>query len=162
MKYEDDYVCTLSGVTALDHEEVEDEEDDLPVGWFKVSVVKRELNPEWVFHQEFKQAKINGVLEQIEEKHRNEAKPMIEHDISAQYAAYDQSLTKYVDLEDTVYIAPDTRSNAIKTEIVTLFTNLDIDPAYFNILADAQPETPKESVEQVEEKSESVPEELTV
>lgn len=155
MKYDDDYVCTLSGVTPLEHEEIEDDEDDLPLGWFKVTIVKRELNPEWIYHQEFKSAKIDGLLQQIEEQHRKEARPMIAHDISAQYAGYEQGLDQYIDLEDTVFMAPSTRSGAINDEIVKVLTNLDMDSEYFNVKSDNITSEVKEQPEKVDKEEES-------
>ena len=84
-----DYVCALSGVEADDTELVEGSDDlgDLPVGWTKITVQRRLLNPRWYEVQQAKGALVEVTLSQLPEEMREQMRPLITVQVDAQFAA---------------------------------------------------------------------------
>jgi hypothetical protein len=60
-----EYVCALSGVEADEADLVastDDEAGDLPVGWSRITIQRRVVNPRWIEVQQGKAAVIEVTL----------------------------------------------------------------------------------------------------
>jgi hypothetical protein len=113
-----DYVCALSGVEADEAELVDGGDDlgDLPVGWTKITVRRRLLNPRWYEVQQAKGALVEVTLSQLPEEMREQMRPLITVQVDAQFAALEASIDEYVIDDDEVYVAPPESDKALAAE----------------------------------------------
>jgi hypothetical protein len=113
-----EYVCALSGVEADENDLVEggDDLEDLPVGWTKITVQRRLLNPRWYEVQQAKAALVEVTLAQIPEEAREQMRPLITVQVDAQFAALEASIDEYVVDSDEVYVAPPESDKALAAE----------------------------------------------
>jgi hypothetical protein len=113
-----EYVCALSGVEADENDLVEGGDDlgDLPVGWTKITVQRRLLNPRWYEVQQAKAALVEVTLAQIPEEAREQMRPLITVQVDAQFAALETSIDEYVVDSDEVYVAPPESDKALAAE----------------------------------------------
>ena len=124
-----DYICSISGVQSLDQEEApefDEELEDLPLGWRKVTIQSRVLNPEWILLQQVKKTMIEQALSQTEEKLDDQTKAALALSIDAQYAALENRVSTYVYDEDTVFVAPDERNDQLAKAWEKLLNILDL------------------------------------
>jgi len=102
-----EYECAITG--ALERGSQSDDSDkldDLPVGWTKITIARRQYNPKWVLIQQTKDSMVEGLLAQfpadISEIHRYSVTLQIE----AQFHSLEQATPMYArDVDDTVYIS---------------------------------------------------------
>jgi len=113
-----EYVCALSGVEADESELVEGGDDlgDLPVGWTKVTIQRRLLNPRWYEVQQAKAALIEVTLSQIPDEAREQMRPLITVQVDAQFAALESNIEEFVVDEDEVFVAPPENDKALAAE----------------------------------------------
>jgi hypothetical protein len=113
-----DYVCALSGVEADDADLVEGNDDlgDLPVGWTKITVQRRLLNPRWYEVRQAKEALVEVTLAQLPEDVKEQMRPLITVQVDAQFAALEASIEEFVVDEDEVYVAPPESDKALAAE----------------------------------------------
>lgn len=113
-----DYVCALSGVEADDADLVDGNDDlgDLPVGWTKITVQRRLLNPRWYEVRQAKEALVEVTLSQLPEEMREQMRPLITVQVDAQFAALEASIEEFVVDEDEVYVAPPESDKALAAE----------------------------------------------
>jgi hypothetical protein len=113
-----EYVCALSGVEADETDLVESSDDlgDLPVGWTKITVQRRLLNPRWYEVQQAKAALVEVTLSQIPDEAREQMRPLITVQVDAQFAALEASIDEYVVDVDEVYVAPPESDKALAAE----------------------------------------------
>lgn len=113
-----DYVCALSGVEADEAELVDGSDDlgDLPVGWTKITVQRRLLNPRWYEVRQAKEALVEVTLSQLPEEMREQMRPLITVQVDAQFAALEASIEEFVVDEDEVYVAPPESDKALAAE----------------------------------------------
>jgi hypothetical protein len=128
--YDDDeeFVCALSGVTALD-EELPDENDDdgIPTGWTRVTLERRTANPEWLELQGIKAGALQQMLEQVPEELRGKATSIMALQVRATYAALETQIPRFSIDTQTVYFAPRTRNAEIAKAIDALYETLGIE-----------------------------------
>ena len=126
--YDDEFTCALSGLTPTDAElPDESDQDGIPMGWTRVTLERRDPNPEWLQVQAVKAAVIQQTLEQIPEEVRAQAAGVVEIQIRAQYAALEAQIPKFTSDEVTVHLAPGSRGAEIQKAIDALYENLGIE-----------------------------------
>lgn len=114
-----EYVCALSGVEADEEDLVADAEDDLsdlPVGWTKITIQRRLINPRWVEVQQAKEALVEVTLSQIPEEARDQMRPLISVQVDAQFAALEANIDEFVTDTDEVFVAPPETDKALAAE----------------------------------------------
>jgi len=127
--------CGLSGITstqddALDTEDYDGNDADLPEGWTKITITHRRSNPAWEAVQEVKELTGANLLAQVDPKIRGEIEPIIMVQMEAQFAAlearsgYSRTLLE----EHIVFVAPHTRAEGLEAEIQDLAAMLGLDP----------------------------------
>jgi len=127
-EYDDEFTCALSGLTPT-ADEMPDaaDQDPIPMGWTRVTLERRDPNPEWLRLQAIKVATIQQTLEQIPEEARGQAAMVIEYQVRAQYAALEAQTPKFSTDEVTVYLAPGSRGAEIQKAIDALYDSLGIE-----------------------------------
>jgi hypothetical protein len=104
----DQYTCAISGLiaegTPIDNQS---DDGDLPIGWTKITMVRRSYNGEWLLIQQVKERMVAGILSQMpDETMRAQEELAIRVQINAQFAAYEQNIPRYErDVEDVVYVS---------------------------------------------------------
>ena len=106
-----EYECALSGTLADKRELIADEEDDMPVGWSRITIERRTVNPEWWEVQNVKATLIEASLMQVPEAQRPQMLPLVAMQVAAQFIALEDKLGQYVTTTEVLYIAP-TESDA--------------------------------------------------
>lgn len=106
---EEQYVCALSGLTSDPSPEDEcDGLGDLPIGWTRITITRRQLNPAWVELQQAKERIIEAFLEQIPQELRDMQRRLFEIQVAAQFYGLEATVDKYLpDVEDTLDCADD-------------------------------------------------------
>jgi hypothetical protein len=128
----DDIVCSLSGITPSDDEVMADmppESGWIPVGWLKVTVERKFLNPQWLKLQALKHSLIETTLQQVPEEHRVGQRENVEVQVDAQYSQLEQN-EKYKSTiidKEVAYIAPPESDEEIMEEYVRLLDLLGLD-----------------------------------
>lgn len=107
MSQQYEYECAMSGVTEVgeDHDD-SDGLEDLPVGWTRVHITRRQHNPKWVLIQQVKNAMVEGLLSQFPPEIQEMQRYPIVLQIEAQFHALEQSTPKYQpDVDDVVFLS---------------------------------------------------------
>lgn len=107
MKFE--YECALSGVTKEGGEfEDSDGLDDLPVGWTRIQITRRQYNPKYVALQNLKRGTLQQMLAQMPVEMRKGQLPYLELQVEAGFYALEQDTPMYLsDVDDVVYFSDD-------------------------------------------------------
>ena len=132
----EDYFCAVSGVVPTADTIVEDEGDDLgdlPLGWLKVTVSRRVLNPKWELIQQVKQAAVHQLLQQVEEEHREDVQDAVAIQVEAQYAAYEEKVGKYIVDEQVSFITDPELSAPVTKAIHPIFELFEFELDAFGI-----------------------------
>jgi hypothetical protein len=132
----EDYFCAVSGVVPTADVIVEDEGDDLgdlPLGWLKVTVSRRVLNPKWELIQQVKQAAVHQLLQQVEEEHREDVQDAVAIQVEAQYAAYEEKVGKYIVDEQVSFITDPELSAPVTKAIHPIFELFEFELDAFGI-----------------------------
>ena len=126
----DEYTCALSGRTPDTDQkaplESSDELEDLPIGWSKVSIQTRVLNPDFVKIQAVKDSIINEFLSNVPDENKDEAKELFQIQVAAQFAALESQISPYLIDERICYISDATDSEVVKEEWDSLLERLDL------------------------------------
>lgn len=101
-----EYECALSGEVAEKTDLLVDEDDDLPVGWSRITIERRIVNPRWVYIQNVKAALVEASVMQIPEEAREQMYPLMAMQIEAQFAALESQHDQYEIVTETVFVAP--------------------------------------------------------
>lgn len=118
-----EYVCALSGVEAEDEDLViggEDDVADLPVGWTKITLQRRVVNPRWTEVQQGKAAMVEVTLMQIPEEAREQMRPLIALQVDAQFAALEANTEEFGTEEEVVFVSPPESDKALAAEYFEL------------------------------------------
>jgi hypothetical protein len=104
-----EYECALTGRTE-DGIQPDDSDGlgDLPLGWTRVQITRRQINPKWMLIQQVKQSVIEGILQQFPEELREVQRYAVMVQIEAQFHGLESSTPRYLpDVDDVVYISAD-------------------------------------------------------
>lgn len=101
-----EYECALSGEVAEKGDVLPDEDDDMPVGWTRLTLERRVVNPRWVYVQNVKATLVEAGLMQVPEEARDQMYPLIAMQIEAQFAALEAQTEQYEIVSEVVYVAP--------------------------------------------------------
>lgn len=124
MSYE--YECAISGVKAPGIHESDEELDDLPLGWTRITIQRRLPNPEYVALQQVKSATVEGVLLQVQEEHRAEQRPFVTLQVEAQFRALQNDTPPFlVDVQDVLFIS---ESSDVNEALNDVRQQLGLDP----------------------------------
>jgi hypothetical protein len=113
------YECALTGVTedagmASDVDGL----DDLPVGWTKITMTRRQYNPRWLAIQQVKEATVEALLQQFPEEIRDVQRFVVQIQVEAQLKALENDTPMYLtDVEDVVYISESPEITSALNEI---------------------------------------------
>lgn len=128
---ETEYVCALSGVAADDEALVVDAADDddleeLPVGWTRVTLDRRMKNPRYEMIQQVMAGVIEQTLAQVPEANRDAARPLLALQVEAQYAVLLDRTPPYLTETEVTFIAPPDSDTALKAAYTGLRTTLGL------------------------------------
>lgn len=111
-----EYECALSGEVAEKADLIVDEDDDLPVGWTRITIERRTINPRWVYVQNVKAALVEAALMQVPEEAREQMYPLMAMQIEAQFAALEAQTEQYEIVPEVVFVAPVESDEQLATE----------------------------------------------
>lgn len=104
----EEYECAISGVTeeAGDFDE-SDNLGDLPVGWTKVTITRRQYNPKYVMIQQTKQTMIESLIQQLGgDAMPDYQKYAISLQVEAQFFGLEDATPMYLpDIEEEVFLS---------------------------------------------------------
>jgi hypothetical protein len=100
-----EFACAISGEEA-EEEELIDDDDGLPVGWTRVTIERRKINPRWVDIQNTKANLVQAALSQVPEEYRDANYPLLALQIDAQFAYLEVNTEQYLMTSETVYVSP--------------------------------------------------------
>jgi hypothetical protein len=102
-----EYECALTGLTEEGGQP--DESDglgDLPVGWTKVRITRRQYNPKWLLIQQVKQGMVEGLLQQFPAELRSVQQYALSIQVEAQFHGLESETPMYLpDVDDVIYIS---------------------------------------------------------
>jgi hypothetical protein len=128
---ENEFECALSGVsTAGDGGASPDDElEDLPVGWTKVTFERRRYNPEWVAIQQVKSIVKSGIMSTIPEEIRAESEWTVDMQVRSQFFVMEQATPRYMSEVEEVYISD---SSEVVEPYNEIRDQLGLDPVDFS------------------------------
>ena len=100
-----DYECALTGLTQEGAEYFDDELGDLPAGWTKVMIQRREYNPKWLMIQQVKQLAIQGLIHQLPPEAQQSQAWMVSLQVEAQFIQLETATPMFLTAEDVAYIS---------------------------------------------------------
>lgn len=109
------YICALSGEQAEDEELVEDspdELDDMPIGWTRITFERRLVNPRYAMVQQAKAMLVDAALANVPEEAREQARPLVQIQLDAQFAALEAETAEFSIEREVVYVS-DTDQNTL-------------------------------------------------
>jgi hypothetical protein len=131
-----EYECALSGKAAADTDLVPDDKNDesdlgeMPVGWIRVTVQRRGVNPAWLEIQKRKARQLAGMQAQIPDladAERAEAVEDTRMAVEAAFFAIEQGTPKYVTVEDVAYVSNPDANKQIVAEWKKIADALSLD-----------------------------------
>jgi len=101
-----EYECAVTGAVELGGQSDDsDKLDDLPVGWTKITIARRQYNPKWMMIQQVKESMISGLLSQAPDL-PDVQKYAVSLQVDAQFHAMEKDTPLYIrDVDDVVYIS---------------------------------------------------------
>jgi hypothetical protein len=102
-----EYECALTGVVQQGgHEDQSDKLGDLPVGWTRIQMTRRQYNPKWVLIQQVKDAMVEGLMAQFPAEARGVQLYAVTIQVEAQFHSLEKDTPMYMpDVDDVVYIS---------------------------------------------------------
>jgi hypothetical protein len=124
-------VCAISGVALNEDDEAvlgemnpSDETPELPVGWTKITIENRSLNPNYEVIQHVKANLVRQVLSQVSPEERESHEEVVSIQIDAQFAALEAKPDNVATLlgKVEVYVAPPERVPGLSKELEKVFS----------------------------------------
>jgi hypothetical protein len=103
-----EYECALTGLAAEATIETDnsDELGDLPVGWTRIRMTRRQYNPKFLLLQQVKQATIEGLLLQVPEELREYQQYAISLQVEAMYHGVENDTPMFLpDVDDIIFVS---------------------------------------------------------
>lgn len=108
MSSTEEYECALSGITedAGDFDE-SDGLQDLPVGWTKITITRRQYNPKYVMIQQTKQTMIESLIQQLGgDEMPDYQKYALSLQVEAQFFGLEGATPMYLpDIEEEIFVS---------------------------------------------------------
>lgn len=104
---EEEYECAVSGTTvpAAPYNE-SDGQGDLPVGWTRITLTRRQYNPKWVMIQQTKQGMIEGLIQQLGQDMPEFQQFALSLQVEAQFHGLESETPMYLpDVEEVVHLS---------------------------------------------------------
>lgn len=104
----EEYECAISGVTEeVGHFDESDGLGDMPVGWTRVTVTRRQFNPKYVMIQQTKQTMIESLIQQLGgEQMPDFQKYALSLQVEAQFFGLETATPMYLpDIEEEVFLS---------------------------------------------------------
>jgi hypothetical protein len=103
----EEYECSVAGTTAPAAQYNEsDGQGDLPVGWTRVTITRRQYNPKWVMIQQTKQSMIEGLIHQLGEDLPQFQQYALSLQVEAQFHGLESETPMYLpDVEEVVHLS---------------------------------------------------------
>ena len=109
------FICALSGEQADDDDLVEDSPDELdnmPIGWTRITFERRLVNPRYAMVQQAKAMLVDAALANVPEEAREQARPLVQIQLDAQFAALEAETVEFSIEREVVYVS-DTDQNTL-------------------------------------------------
>ena len=154
--------CLLSGLLPMPVELVADDEDDLPVGWTRITVERRIHNPEWERIQTAKDQmaeamyvqavmQIQGTAQQMQAAGQQpppmppeaEIRALGDIQAAATFAALENRTPRYLMESDAVFLAPPERDPQLPEAIAELLGAIGVEE--YDVEEDSADELPPEA-----------------
>lgn len=102
-----EYECALTGLTVEGAEpDTHTKDDDLPVGWTKITMVRRAYSPTYILMQQVKDRMIRGLMAQLPPEIQQAEEMSIRFQVEAQFASLEANTPRYErDIEETIYLS---------------------------------------------------------
>lgn len=102
-----EYECALTGVVEPGGQSSDsDGLDDLPVGWTKIAITRRQYNPKWLLIQQVKDAMVEGLIQQFPPEMQDLQRYAVMVQVEAQFHGLEKDTPMYAaDVEDVVYLS---------------------------------------------------------
>jgi hypothetical protein len=106
-----EYECALTGLTASSAqpdpaEQVNDGLGDLPIGWTRIQISRRRLNPRWTMMQQVKAGMVEGICQQFPPEVAEMQRFAVTVQVDAQFHSLESATPMYVaDVDDVVFIS---------------------------------------------------------
>ena len=103
----EEYECAVSGTTTpAAYYNDSDAQGDLPVGWTRVTITRRQYNPKWVMIQQTKQSMIESLIQQIGPEMPEFQQYALSLQVEAQFHGLESETPMYLpDVEETVHLS---------------------------------------------------------
>ena len=105
----EDIFCAISGITPDDNEFFE----DAPLGWIKITLERKHINPQWAAVQMVKKGLIETTLSQLPEEQREMQRLGIEIQVEAQFHSYESEIDQFITQEEEVFVSPPERDDSL-------------------------------------------------
>jgi hypothetical protein len=100
------FVCALTGEEADDRDVLENDEfDGMPIGWTRVTVERRIVNPRYLQIVQGKRMLVQAALSQMPEEARSAMAPLVSMQIDAQFASLVELTPEYEIEREVVYVS---------------------------------------------------------
>lgn len=133
-------VCALSGVAPTPEEieagrEHDDDAPGLPVGWVEIRVTRRRDNPRMEYLRAVKNQALRQALAQVPKADRKAARPYIEVQVEASFAALEarEDFQETLLDQEVVYLAPADRENGLADALAQVAATLGLPPALLGL-----------------------------
>lgn len=127
---ESDYVCCLSGgvpkVNSLVDDLGDDELEDLPIGWVRVTFQRRLQNTKWTQIQKVKGATIEQMMTSVDDDIAKEIRQVIELQVEAQYAVLEASTPQFLIEEKVTFIGDPDDNSQLQSAYEGVLKSLDL------------------------------------
>lgn len=101
------YECALSG--KIEDPGYTDDSDglgDLPPGWTKITITRRQVNPKWVHIRQVRDTLVTVTMTQVPPEHRAIQRIAVELQVEAQFFGLEQATPMYLpDIEEEIYLS---------------------------------------------------------
>ena len=103
----EEYECAVAGTTVPPAPYNDsDGQGDLPVGWTRITITRRQYNPKWVMIQQTKQSMIEGLIQQLGPDLPDFQQYALSLQVEAQFHGLESETPMYLpDVEEVVHLS---------------------------------------------------------
>jgi hypothetical protein len=123
------FVCALTGEEADDRDVLENDEfEGMPIGWTRVTVERRVVNPRYLQIMQGKRMLVQAALSQMPEEARPSMAPLVAMQIDAQFAALVDLTPEYEVQREVVYVSDPADNTVLAREWNDMRDSLGLGP----------------------------------